>query len=175
MDPDKGGKILWQTGVGRGGASGGIHWGMAPAEDRLLVPNSDREHPIVYGPGRPGLYALDINTGDYIWRMPAEDVCQGSQGCDPGLSAPPTVIPGVVMAGVLDGHIRAYALEDGRILWDFDTARDFDTINGGRGHGGSIDSVGPVIAGGMLYLGSGYGMFHQMPGNVFLAFSVDGK
>lgn len=175
MDPDNGGEILWQTGVGRGGASGGIRWGMALAGDRLLVPNSDREHPIVYGPGRPGLYALDIHTGDYIWRMPAEDVCQGRQGCDPGLSAPPTVIPGVVMAGALDGHIRAYAIEDGRILWDFDTAREFETINGGRGQGGTIDSAGPVIAGGMLYLGSGYGMFQQMPGNVFLAFSVDGK
>jgi polyvinyl alcohol dehydrogenase (cytochrome) len=32
-----------------------------------------------------------------------------------------------------------------------------------------------VIAGGILYVNSGYGQFGGMPGNVLLAFSIDGK
>jgi len=175
LDPDNDGRILWQTGVGRGGAAGGVLWGMAWAQGRLLVPISDREHPIPYGPGRPGLYALDPATGEYLWKMPAKNTCDGKPGCDPGLSAPVTAMPGVVIAGALDGYLRAHDLHDGSVFWEFDTAREFETINGITGRGGAINSTGPVIVDGMLYAGSGYGMFNLMPGNVFLAFSVEGK
>jgi len=81
----------------------------------------------------------------------------------------------VVIAGALDGYLRAHDLHDGSVLWEFDTAREFETINGITGRGGAINSTGPVIVDGMLYAGSGYGMFNLMPGNVFLAFSVEGK
>jgi polyvinyl alcohol dehydrogenase (cytochrome) len=80
-----------------------------------------------------------------------------------------------VFAGSDDGHERAYATGDGHILWDFDTNGDFPTVNGVKAHGGSIDSTGATIAGGMVYLNSGYSRIPVMPGNVFLAFSVDGK
>jgi polyvinyl alcohol dehydrogenase (cytochrome) len=85
------------------------------------------------------------------------------------------VIPGVVFSGSVDGHLRAYATGDGRILWDVDTARDYQTVNGVKGTGGAIDGPGPVIVGGTLYVNSGYGVFGGAPGNVLLAFSVDGK
>lgn len=85
------------------------------------------------------------------------------------------MIPGVVFSGSLDGHIRAYSTADGRILWDYDTAREFTTVDGWPGHGGSLDVPGPVIAGGMLYVTSGYAQFGGMPGNVLLAFSVAGQ
>jgi polyvinyl alcohol dehydrogenase (cytochrome) len=48
-------------------------------------------------------------------------------------------------------------------------------VNGVKGNGGSLDGPGPVVAGGVLYVNSGYGFIGQMPGNVLLAFSVDGK
>jgi polyvinyl alcohol dehydrogenase (cytochrome) len=53
--------------------------------------------------------------------------------------------------------------------------RDYETVNGAKARGGSLDIGGPVIAGGMLYVNSGYGQWGGMPGNVLLAFSVDGK
>ncbi len=173
LDPDDDGKILWQAGVGRGGAAGGIHWGMAvdAAKERVYVAISDRDHPVPYGPGRPGLYALDLRTGEYIWRAPAQDVCNGRPGCYPGLSAPVTALSGVVLAGSLDGHLRAYAADSGSVVWDYDTAREFTGLTGASGRGGSIDAVGPVAAAGMVYVNSGYALFRQMPGNVLLAFS----
>ena len=86
-----------------------------------------------------------------------------------------TVIPGVVFSGSLDGHLRAYSTAEGKIIWDVDTAIDYQGVNGVKGKGGSLDGPGPVVVGGILYVNSGYGMFGEMPGNVLLAFSVDGK
>ena len=55
----------------------------------------------------------------------------------------------------------------------FDTNRPYDTVNGTEGHGGAIDGPGPVIANGMLFVNSGYGLFGQMQGNVLLAFGME--
>ena len=84
-------------------------------------------------------------------------------------------MPGAVFSGSMDGHIRAFSTEDGHLLWDFDTAHDFPTINGVPAHGGSLDGAGPVIVDGMVYVNSGYPRFGGTPGNLLLAFSVDGK
>jgi polyvinyl alcohol dehydrogenase (cytochrome) len=48
-------------------------------------------------------------------------------------------------------------------------------VNGVAARGGSLDGPGVVIAGGMLYVNSGYGAMGGIPGNVLLAFSVEGK
>jgi polyvinyl alcohol dehydrogenase (cytochrome) len=84
-----------------------------------------------------------------------------------------TAIPGVVFSGSVDGHLRAFNTEDGRVLWDFDTARDYQTANGIRGHGGSLDGAGPVIAGGMVFVNSGYARNGGIAGNVLLAFAPE--
>ena len=84
-----------------------------------------------------------------------------------------TAIPGLVFSGSVDGHLRAYAAEDGRILWDFDTAREFKTINGVSAQGGSLDGPGAVVVKGMVYVNSGYSRQAGMPGNVLLAFSAE--
>jgi polyvinyl alcohol dehydrogenase (cytochrome) len=86
-----------------------------------------------------------------------------------------SVIPGAVFSGALNGHFRAYSTSDGAILWDFDTARAFETVNKIAAKGGSINAGGPAIAGGMVFTNSGYSGFGGAPGNVLLAFSVDGK
>jgi polyvinyl alcohol dehydrogenase (cytochrome) len=75
----------------------------------------------------------------------------------------------------VNGHFRAYSTKTGEILWDFDTARSFDTVNKVPGQGGSINGGGPAIANGMVFTNSGYGFVGQTAGNVLLAFSVDGK
>jgi len=177
LDPDAGGKVLWSTRVGKGSALGGIHWGMATDGRLAYAANSDRAAVIVdVNPERrptPGLYALDLMNGNVIWSAPAPtDACAGRQACFAANSAAPTAIPGVIFAGGLDGHIRAHAAADGRVLWDYDTAREFTTVNGVGGRGGAIDGPGPVVAGGLVFVNSGYGQFGQMPGNVLLAFGV---
>ena len=122
-----------------------------------------------------GLVALRVATGEKLWTTPApKPACLGVAGCSAAQPAPVTVIPGVAFLGSWDGHIRAYETKAGAIIWDFDTAQDFQTVNNVPAHGGSINSMPPVIAGGMLYITSGYGG-GGMPGNVLLAFSVDGK
>ena len=133
------------------------------------APNSDRGAIIVdVSPDRdpyPCLHALDLMTGQVVWSAPPpDDACEGKQGCFLANSAAAAVIPGVVFAGGLDGHIRAYSADDGRILWDFDTTGVTETSNGVPGRGGAIDGPGPVIAGGMLFTNSGYSLFGQMPG-----------
>jgi polyvinyl alcohol dehydrogenase (cytochrome) len=38
-----------------------------------------------------------------------------------------------------------------------------------------MDAAGPAVVNGMVFVNSGYGQWGGMPGNVLLAFSVDGK
>ena len=171
FDPDDKGKILWQTRVGKGGALGGIEWGHAIDNERGYAAISDRPR----GPG--SLSAVDLKTGEKLWTTLAPDTgCKaGTPGCQTMMSAAISVIPGIVFAGGVDQHFRAYNSKTGEIVWDFDAARPFDTVNQVPAKGGSFDAPGPVIANGMVFTPSGYGMWGGAAGNVLLAFSVDGK
>ncbi|MFY0687209.1 MAG: PQQ-binding-like beta-propeller repeat protein [Cyclobacteriaceae bacterium] len=175
LNPDTG-EPIWKKRIGRGGALGGIHWGMATDGKLVYAPNSDW---LEYGSDpafdpNPGLFALDMMTGDIVWQsVPNPSLCSGKNGCYSSNSAAPTFIPGIVFAGALDGYARAYNANDGEILWEFDTDKSFETINGIPGHGGAIDGPGPVVVDGMVYFNSGYGLFGQMPGNVLLAFAAE--
>lgn len=176
LDPDRDGARLWSTKIGKGSALGGIHWGMASDGRVVFAPNSDSPSGMMGiepdHPASPGLFALDVSSGNVLWySAPPDDACHARPGCVRALSAAPTAIPGVVFSGGLDGHLRAYSTDDGRVLWAFDTVRDFTTVNGVAARGGAIDGPGPVIANRMVYSHSGYGLFGQMPGNVLLAFA----
>ena len=102
-----------------------------------------------------------------------QDTCGNREGCHTAQPAAVTLIPGVVFAGSLDGHVRAHDVDSGRVIWDFDTARQFRTVNGVEARGGALNGPGPTIVDGMLYVVSGYSAFGYMPGNVLLAFSVE--
>ena len=80
--------------------------------------------------------------------------------------------PDLVFAGGLDGFVRAYAANTGALLWDFDTARDYDAANGGQATGGTIDVHGPMIAGDMMFILSGYARQSLRGGNALLAFEL---
>ena len=171
LDPDRRGKVLWQTRVGQGGALGGIEWGPTADLENAYVAVSDL---LNRGENRPGgLHALKLATGEKIWTAPPPELhcTAGAKGCNSAQSAAISSIPGVVFSGSIDGHFRAFLTRSGEIVWDFDTARDFETVNGVAGKGGSLDSAGPAIAGGMVFTNSGYGMWQGLPGNVLLAFS----
>ena len=176
FDPDQEGKPLWQTRIGKGGPLGGSEWGSAADLDRIYVANSDvrflrdgtrRLDPAAGG----GLFALNLSDGKIMMQVPPVS-CGGRDQCSPALSAAVSVIPGVVFSGGVSGFLRAYATDDARLLWEFDTARDYDTVNGVSGHGGAIDGPGPVIVDGMLYVNSGYAQWSGIAGNVLLAFEV---
>jgi polyvinyl alcohol dehydrogenase (cytochrome) len=129
----------------------------------------------VFDPSKGGgLFALRLGTGEKVWSAPPPD-CHGRKKCSPAQSAAISAIPGAVFSGSEDGHIRAYSTQNGKVIWDFDTAREYDTVNHVPAQGGSIDGPGPAIAGGMLYVPSGYATWGGLPGNVLLAFSLDGK
>jgi polyvinyl alcohol dehydrogenase (cytochrome) len=180
LDPDRKGEPLWKTRVGRGGSLGGIQWG--PAVDgehayvalsdivRQLTPAGLQLDPTAGG----GLFALRLSNGEIDWSA-APPVCGDRRPCSPAQSAAVTAMPEVVFSGSSDGHLRAYAARDGKVIWDFDTVRDYQTANGVEARGGSLDGPGAVVVDGMVYVNSGYGAMGGIPGNVLLAFSVDGK
>lgn len=166
LDPDTQGAVIWRYRAGQGSALGGIEWGSA-ADDRLMyVPVSDVLHE-----NAGGLHAIALASGERVWHAaPPPLECRDGLGCSRAQSAAISVIPGVVFSGAIDGHLRAYDATDGRVIWDVDTARDFETVNGVSASGGSIDGPGPTVAGGMVFTGSGYGRWRGRPGNVLLAF-----
>jgi polyvinyl alcohol dehydrogenase (cytochrome) len=172
LDPDHDGKVVWKARIGKGGAEGGVEWGGAADGGRVFFPVSDwaRSDPNAGG----GLAALNAATGASLWHAgPVDGDCGSRQGCSAAQIAPISVIPGVVFSGSMDGHLRAYDSRSGRVIWDFDTARAFKTVDAIPAHGGSLNQNGPVVAGGRLYVQSG--SFVGMPGNILLALSVDGK
>ncbi len=181
LDLDHDGAIKWQTKIGRGGALGGIQWGMATDGENIYVALSDVDFKPgtgVFGSGTRfeadpkvggGLFALRIDTGAKVWSAAPSD-CGDRKNCSPAQSAAITAIPGAVFSGSVDGHMRAYSSKDGHILWDFDTVREFKTVNGVPAKGGSMDGPGPVVVNGMVYVPSGYGNWGGNAGNVLLAF-----
>jgi polyvinyl alcohol dehydrogenase (cytochrome) len=120
---------------------------------------------------------VKLDTGEKIWSTPAPELhcTPGSKGCNGAQSAAISSMPGIVFSGSIDGHFRAFSTKTGEIVWDFNTVQEYQTVNGVSGKGGSLDSAGPTIANGMVFTNSGYGMWQGLPGNVLLAFSVDGK
>jgi polyvinyl alcohol dehydrogenase (cytochrome) len=84
-----------------------------------------------------------------------------------------TVIPGVVFSGSMDGFLRAYGAKDGKVLWEYNTLQDYQTVNKVPGRGGSLNGPGPVVVDGMVFVNSGYGMWGGKPGNVLLMLSMD--
>jgi polyvinyl alcohol dehydrogenase (cytochrome) len=183
IDPDDGGRVLWSTRIGRGGALGGVEWGSAADGENIYVPLSD----IAFTRGGldvngmvpnatvgGGMFAIRLADGKEVWHTPPPG-CGGRPNCSPAQSAPAALIDGVVFSGSVDGHLRGYSTKDGSIVWDFNTAQDFASVNGVKARGGSIDVGGPAIANGILLTTSGYAQWGGLGGNVLLAFSVDGK
>ncbi|MEM1246561.1 MAG: PQQ-binding-like beta-propeller repeat protein [Acidobacteriota bacterium] len=173
IDPDSG-EIVWEQRMGMGGFNGGVHWGMAVAGDRLIVPITDTPgNRFTTGEPRPGLHSLDLLTGRAQWSTIHPKTCTGKRECYfHGLSMAITTTSELVFAGSLDGLLSIYRVADGERLWTFQTRRDFETINGVEGRGGTLDSDGVVLAGNQLFVNSGYDKWGEFAGNVLLLFEV---
>lgn len=187
LDPEKKGAVLWQVRIASRGpntaTSVGVLWGMstdgqnvyaataASGRSRPTDPRDTRRYILDPRQGG-GLTALRIADGSQAWYAPAIVCTENAPvGCSPAQSAAVTGMPGVVFSPSLDGHLRGYTAEEGKVIWDFDTAREFQTVNGIKAKGGSIDGPGAVVVNGMVFVNSGYSRFGGLPGNVLLAFA----
>lgn len=162
LDPDKKGALVWRT-VAAQNAPGtplqrlnGIVWGGA----------ADQQN-IYYGLSGGGMVAIQLATGERAWYTHFDT---GTARVSNAAAA--SVIPGVALVGGTDGKLHALSTTDGAQLWEVETAREYETVNKVQGKGGSIGAPGPTIAGGMLFLGSGYGVMGGQSGNVLLAFGI---
>jgi polyvinyl alcohol dehydrogenase (cytochrome) len=169
LDPDRRGSQVWRYRAGGGSGLGGIQWGIAADPERAYAPVAD-----IYSDMPGGLHAIDLRDGRAAWETPAPPPACGKpqRGCSGAQFSAVTAIPGIVFSPSNDGAVRAYAAGTGAIVWTFDTNRNFTTVNGVRAKGGSMDGSAPVVAGGMVYVSSGYGTFGLRPGNVLLAFGA---
>lgn len=170
LDPDNRGSIVWQYRAGKGSALGGMEWGSAADGERAYFPVADGNQPTA-----GELHAVRLSTGERTWLASARPLLCGERGrgCSPALLAAITVVPGAVFAGSMDGGVRAYSTTDGALLWEFDTNREFETVNAVKARGASINGPGPIVAGGMVFVNSGYGALGGRPGNVLLAFGPE--
>ncbi len=175
LDPVTG-QILWQVRLGHGGTQGGVHFGMAAEGQHVFVGINDMADTgdgRIYDPALrgAGLHALDAATGRVLWRALAQPRdCGGRDYCDPGISAAVTALPGVVIAGRLDGLLQAYDAANGKVIWSFDTLQQVSTITGKTAAGGAISGPGVAIGEGYLVTNTGYGMYKHMAGALLLVF-----
>jgi len=160
INPDNG-QVLWKQDVAReiDGGRGETLFGGAVDNERVY-----------FGLTSSGHVALDLKTGEEMWWTPAAPPT-GRQN-QRGIVGAVTLIPGALLSGARDGMVRAVSSRTGQLLWEFDTAREFTTVNGVVAKGGSGASGGPIVANGMVFIGSGYpGFQNGQPGNVLLAFA----
>lgn len=168
LDPDKRGAVVWHTNVAPSDPNvtgpnaflarlGGIVWGGA-SDERALY----------YGLSRGGMVAVQLATGEKLWYTPL-----AKAGTRVNNSAATSAMPGVAFVGGSDGKLHALSTADGKVIWEYDTARSFDTVNKVPARGGAISSIGPTIAGGMVFIGSGYAVTGSNSGNVLVAFGLE--
>ena len=167
VNPDTG-ALVWQYRFGAGDALGGQYGGSFDGRQAYFGNGSYRS------PTPGGVRAVRAGTGQEAWSVgPQPSLCTGQPRCNTSQAGAATAIPGAVIVGSIDGGLRAYAADDGTILWSFDTNRSFETVNGVPGTGASIDGSPLIVGGGMIFVNSGYGGIAARPGNVLLAFGVD--
>jgi polyvinyl alcohol dehydrogenase (cytochrome) len=199
LDPDRSGAVVWRNRVGSGSSNGGVHHGLATDGQRIYVPIADPERKVAGYVPKPGVYALDVESGKTLWAHPVTRGCtfdpadaplvglaemaRGKAERSPwpacsyyyGQSAAAVVANGVVYSGALDGKLRLLDADTGRELRVIDTKQAYAGSNGVEGHGGAIDVGGAIVSGGQLFVLSGYGMFGQMPGNMLLVYGLEAR
>ena len=168
LDPDNNGTLLYRVNA----AGGPINVSGRSARGSIVWGGATDGQQVYYGAAAAGLVALKPTAGEIAWSFLGPSVAAGGRGA--GLGAAPTAIPGVVFQGAADGRLFAVSSADGKLLWQFNTAQEFTTVNKVMARGGALASSGAVIADGMVYVGSGYAVNSgASAGNVLLAFGID--
>lgn len=174
LDPATG-TVVWNQRVGEGTALGGNHWGIATDFERAFMTINDPAN--IIENGYAGLYSFFLGSGEPSWSYQVTPECNEQRSdrlrrCETlfGFSATPLSVDGAVITAGLDGRLFVFDSQTGDQLFKYDTVKDYDTVNGVEGYGGSIDSHSIAAGAGMVFVGSGYGSFGQVSGNVLLAF-----
>jgi len=180
LDPDARGKILWRTRVGIGSGIGGIQYGMATDGTLVYAPLVDLGEVNLSLDAKTeasgAMAAVDLATGKIAWRTALpKDTCEGKgEPCTNALTAPPLVVGDAVISGGFDGILRVFDRTSGKIVWTYDSVRQYQGVNGIPGEGGSFGMGGAILADDMLYINSGSDLFGiGLPGNVLLAFKLN--
>ena len=187
FDPDASGKLVWRRNLAadirvppgvllRDRAQAGMVFGLAADSTKVYAAIADPDKTAGHIP--LGVYALNPSDGAIVWHTPGEPVPScgwGAKGCTGAQRTAVAAMPGAIFAGSSNGHIRAYASESGKVLWDFDTARTYKAINGVEARGGSIEGIATAVAEGSLFVTSGFATYGGGRGNALIAFTVDGK
>jgi polyvinyl alcohol dehydrogenase (cytochrome) len=176
LDPDRHGAVIWTLGLtDRTAATNGL----------IALGGAADEHNLYLGLEDGTFVAIDLAKGTRVWTRRLQPLDQlgppnslgeprTKAGLRFGQSAAATAIPGVIFTGGWDGILRGLAASDGSVLWQFNTAQEFKTVNGVDSRGGSMGGPGATVVSGMVYVPSGYVMFGgAMPGNVLLAFAAE--
>jgi polyvinyl alcohol dehydrogenase (cytochrome) len=175
LDPDRKGAVVWSASLAE----------KTPPNNGQIAFGGTTDSKKIYLALEDGNFAaVNLDTGKIAWvaRLESLDALgtptsngenRTKGGLRFGQSAAVTGVAGAVFTGGWDGILRALSTDDGKLLWQFNTAQDFTTVNGVPAKGGSMGGPGATIVNGMLYVGSGYAnVGGGMPGNVLLAFSV---
>jgi len=168
FDPDRKGALLWRTNL--------LGPNDKPPDSLGLIVfgGAADEQNVYFALHSGGMVALRLATGERAWFTPLLAANRQPGDQDAGQSAAVSTIPGVAFVGGWDGRLHALSTVDGRVLWQFNTAQEFQTVNGVPAKGGGMGSAGPTIAGGILLVGSGYAVLSgAQAGNVLLAFSAE--
>lgn len=185
LDPATGAK-LWERKLGMGGSLGGVHWGMAVDSRKVYaavadlyvnklsrlatgdlgtagassgVQSATAPGERLVANGKPGLYALNLETGQIVWERHITRSTLDGRTVPVIFSAALTVTNDVLLASGLDGMVRALNTADGADVWSFNTAISFTDTDGHTGQGGTIDSVGAIVGGTDVLINSGYNIF----------------
>jgi polyvinyl alcohol dehydrogenase (cytochrome) len=172
LDPDHKGRLVWRVNIHGQLAADTLKSSPEGAYLRMsgvLWGGSADNDAVFYGLTGGGLAAVRLADGERIW-LSALQVPEGEHVSH---AAATTSIPGAVFVGGSDGKLTAVASADGQVLWQFETKRSFEAVNRIATRGGSISSPGAVVAGGMVFVGSGYAVLGGTPGNALLAFATD--
>ena len=104
-----------------------------------------------------------------MWQVDVPGDCpKGVVGCFGGLSAPASSLENRVLTGGLDGHLRIFDAETGALVFNWDLRAPIPNAPAAV-PGGAIDAAGPVAAGGLVFVNSGYPQHDQTPGNALFA------
>jgi polyvinyl alcohol dehydrogenase (cytochrome) len=152
------GAVLWKTNVAERppGPAGLIVFG--GASDGATA---------YYGLNQNGAVVAAVNVADGSRKWTSAPIA-GARG----ISAANTAIPGVIFSHASDGTLRALSMTDGKVLFEYATAKEFQTVNEVPARGAAFGQSGSTVVGGMLFVGSGYNG-QGAGGNVMLAFGLE--
>ena len=124
VDPDRHGALVWKEDLSQpnAGAAIQIMWGGAADAKNVY-------YPLKSG----GVAALRLADGKRAWLALLEPSAENpGPGGRPrrGEDAAATAISGVIFSGGWDGVLHALSAADGHSLWEYNTAREYATING---------------------------------------------